>query len=127
MSSERRKLHVTGEKERSPLDAVTDELFEMYRDPDAKEMQHIGSYELPNEHQVELIVDMCRALLFPGYVGPDVARMADDHMRELVRTRVGELRIQLHRQIYRALHHKRQQALGKSDLECTDCWTDRKR
>src|SRR5215216_3866895 len=98
MSAERRKLYV-GSGRRSPLDAVTDELFGMYVDPDAREMQHIGSYELPSELQVKQIVESCRALLFPGYVGPDVARMSEDHMRELIRTRVGELRIQLHQQV----------------------------
>jgi len=119
MSFERRKPSVTGRQ--SPLDAVTDELFEMYFAPEAREMEHIGSYELPSELQVKSIVESCRALLFPGYVGPAVARMAEDHMRELIRTRVGELRIQLHNQIYLALHHKRQQQLGKSDLECVSC------
>jgi serine O-acetyltransferase len=120
MSGERRKLQVMGGR-RSPLDAVADELFAMYVDPDAREMQHIGSYELPSEVHVEAIVERCRALLFPGYIGPDVARMSEDHMRELIRTRVGELRIQLHNQIYRALHHKRQQQLGRSELECGEC------
>ena len=43
-------------------------------DPDAREMQHIGSYELPSEQQVESIIEQCRALLFPGYAGPDVDR-----------------------------------------------------
>src|SRR5262249_11939966 len=83
--------------------------------------QHIGSYELPSQVAVEQVVESCRALLFPGYIGPDVARMAEDHLRELIRTRVGEVRIQLHNQVYRALHHKRQQQLGRSELECRAC------
>ena len=103
-------------------DRVADELLDMYVDPAAKEMQHIGSYELPSEAGVENIVEMCRALLFPGYAGPDVAAgMSVADLRELVRQRVRELRTELHRQVYRALHHKRQQILGLAELECADC------
>src|SRR6185295_19118096 len=60
-------------------------------------------------------------LMFPGYAGPDVARLERPALRDLVRTRVNELRAALHRQVYRALHHKKQQALGLADLECVDC------
>ncbi|HSD91204.1 MAG TPA: hypothetical protein VLB44_26960, partial [Kofleriaceae bacterium] len=100
---------------------VADQLLEAYLDPNAAEMQHIGSYELPSDAQVEHVIDMCRALLFPGYAGPDVARLERHQLRELVRMRLDELRIALHRQVYRALHHKRQQELGKNELECADC------
>lgn len=100
---------------------VADELLDAYVDPDAQEMQHIGSYELPQAPAVEEAVELCRALLFPGYAGPDVARAAAPELRELVRRRLAELRVLLHGQIYRALHHKRQQALGRSELECADC------
>jgi serine O-acetyltransferase len=120
MSTERRPLRVSSEA-RDPLDGVTDELLDAYLDPAAKEMQHIGSYELPTEAQVERIVDMCRALLFPGYAGPDVARLDERELRDLVRLRLQELRVALQRQVYRASHHKRQQALGKNELECADC------
>ncbi len=119
MSSKRRSLHVKGES-RTQIETVADELFGMYFDPAEKEMQHLGSYELPSEAQVEHIVEECRALMFPGYVGPDVtgSKLA---VRELVRARVAELRTHLHRQVYRALHHKRQQLLGQADLECVEC------
>lgn len=129
MSTERRALPVTGETgstgeagaARSNAELVSEELLAQYLDPAAREMQHIGSYELPSEPAVEQILEMARALLFPGYAGPDVARLALPQLRELVRFRIAELRIALHRQVYRALHHKRQQALGRSDLECEDC------
>jgi serine O-acetyltransferase len=101
--------------------AVADELLAAYLDPAAREMQHIGSYELPSVAQVEHVIELCRALLFPGYAGPEIGRMASAELRELVEERVGELRAALHRQVYRALHHKRQQQLGRSDLECVDC------
>jgi serine O-acetyltransferase len=99
------------------IDGVADELLELYFDPDAKEMQHIGSYELPNEAQVEHVLDECRALMFPGYAGGDVTgtRAA---IRETLRQRVGELRVHLQRQIYRAHFHKQQQN-GKN--ECGAC------
>jgi serine O-acetyltransferase len=101
---------------------VADELLKAYLDPTAAEMQHIGSYELPSDAAVEHVIDMCRALLFPGYAGPDVARLERGQLADLVRLRVDELRIALHRQVYRALHHKRQQSLGKNELgECVDC------
>jgi serine O-acetyltransferase len=118
--SERRHLHLK-DAPRSSADAVADRLLEMYVDPSAKEMQHIGSYELPSEAQVENIVEQARALMFPGYAGPDVARLERPALRELVRTRVNELRAALQRQVYRALHHKKQQVLGLADLECVDC------
>ena len=120
MSTERRPLIVTGEH-RSRVEIVADQLLEMYLDPHAQEMQHIGSYELPSEAQVEQIVQQCRALLFPGYAGPDVERGTPAALREIVRARVIELRNTLHRQVYRAAHHKRQQSLGRSELECPEC------
>ena len=92
---------------------VADKLLEAYLDPGAAEMQHIGSYELPSDAQVEHVIDMCRALLFPGYAGPDVARLERPQLHELVKLRVDELRIAMQRQIYRALHHKKQQALNR--------------
>ena len=102
-------------------DDVADELLDAYLDPGAREMQHIGSYELPTEAGVERCVEIARELLFPGYAGPDVPRSDRDALRELVRGRIEELRHTLQRQVYRALHHKRQQQLGKNDLECADC------
>jgi serine O-acetyltransferase len=120
MSTERRPLPVTGEA-RSRVDVVADQLLDIYLDPHASEMQHIGSYELPSEHEVAQIVEQCRALLFPGYAGPDVDRGSPGALRDVIRARVIELRLALHRQVYRALHHKRQQLLGRSDLECVDC------
>jgi len=107
------------------IDAVADELLAQYLDPEAKEMQHIGSYELPSDVRVEAVIEKCRELLFPGYAGHDVARIDVPQLRALVKERVEELAAELQRQVYRALHHKRQQALGKTgdktDLECAHC------
>jgi len=120
VSTERRPLRVTGEQ-RDPLDEIADNLVERYFDPSAAEMQHIGSYELPTEAGVELVVELARELLFPGYAGPDVPRSDRREVKNLVRGRLEELRVALHKQIYRANHHKRQQLLRKNDLECAEC------
>jgi serine O-acetyltransferase len=120
MSTERRPLPVRGEA-RSQVDVVADQLLDMYLDPKAQEMQHIGSYELPSVQQVESIIEQCRALLFPGYAGPDVERGSPTALRDIIRARIIELRLALHRQVYRAAHHKRQQSLGRSELECVEC------
>lgn len=120
MSTERRPLRVTGEH-RDPLEDVADRLVERYFDPGAAEMQHIGSYELPTEAGVELVVELARELLFPGYAGPDVPRSDRREVRALVRGRLEELRAALHKQVYRANHHKRQQLLRKNELECAEC------
>lgn len=103
------------------LDPVAIELTDAYFDPAAAEMQHIGSYELPTQVGVESVVELVRELLFPGYAGPDVPRADRDEVRELVNMRLGELRVELHRQVYRAKHHKRQQALGSNERECAEC------
>ena len=118
MTTERRPGSLR--EDRSHNEVVADQLLDMYFDPDAKEMQHIGSYELPSDREVERIVDMTRALMFPGYAGPDMHRGRQE-LRDLVRVRVADLRAALHRQVYRATHHKSQQVLGRSDLECKEC------
>jgi serine O-acetyltransferase len=121
MGSERRSLHV---ERLDPLDRVADVLLDAYLDPAAAEMQHIGSYELPSEAGVERVVEISRELLFPGYAGPDVPRAERAALRELVRLRIDELRAAMQRQVYRAFHHRRQQAIGGRALECEEC-TDR--
>jgi serine O-acetyltransferase len=105
----------------SGIDRVADELLELYFDPDAKEMQHIGSYELPSETMVSHVIDETRALLFPGYAGPDVTGTRPA-LRETVRQRLGELRVHLQRQIYRAHFHKQQQTLARNgEVPCSEC------
>ena len=65
--------------------------------------------------------------MFPGYAGPDIGKRLSvgdlGALHTLVfEERVVELRdVAAHRQVYRALHHKRQQILGRNDLECVDC------
>jgi serine O-acetyltransferase len=119
MPSERRRLHT--DRPAEPLDGIADELLEAYLDPDAREMQHIGSYELPSEKGVEHCVDIARELLFPGYAGRDVPRGEGGELRAIVRARLYELRQALEHQVYRALHHTRQQQLGRNELECAEC------
>ncbi|HEY5921429.1 MAG TPA: hypothetical protein VIV11_07150 [Kofleriaceae bacterium] len=122
--ADRRPLVVTSDVPASDAQGspdVADLLLEAYFDPRAKEMQHIGSYELPSDAQIEHVVDMCRALLFPGYAGPDIERMERQALHDLVKVRIEELHAALHRQIYRASHHRKQQVLGRNELECVEC------
>ena len=107
-------------------DPVVDDLVDSYKSPHP-EVQHLGTYELPKVDQVAKIVEMCRGLLFPGFVGPSVARLPETVLREQVRERVAELRSTLRRQVYRALHHKNQLRSGKDLAECPDCLADAER
>jgi serine O-acetyltransferase len=104
----------------SDRDPVVDDLLASYRSPHP-EVQHLGTYELPKVDQVARVVEMCRGLLFPGFVGPGVARLPETVLREQVHERVAELRAILRRQVYRALHHKSQLRSGKDLAECPEC------
>lgn len=103
---------------KSSTDVVADAMLEAYLAPTA-DLLHIGSYELPAPDQVARVVDQCRALLFPGYVGPSVARLPRTELRDFIRERLDELRNTLRRQVYRALHHKQQLAQGTTELDST--------
>src|SRR5687768_5692783 len=81
----------------------------------------LEAYFDPRAAQIARVVEMCRALLFPGYAGPDIERMERTALHDLVRVRIEELRAALHRQVYRALHHRKQQVLGRNELECSEC------
>jgi serine O-acetyltransferase len=101
-------------------DPIVDDMLGSYRS-DHPEVQHMGTYELPKMDQVVRVVEMCRGLLFPGFVGPSVARLPETVLREQVRERLAELRATLRRQVYRALHHKSQLRSGKDLAECPEC------
>jgi serine O-acetyltransferase len=103
-------------------DEVAENLIEGYLNPPHETpMQHVGNYELPSIEQVARVVEQCRALLFPGYVGPSVARLPRAELGIVVRERLDELRNTLRRQVYRALHHKTQIANGTGEDHCGDC------
>jgi serine O-acetyltransferase len=104
----------------SITDQVADAMLDAYAAPMA-ELQHIGTYELPSPDQVARVVEQCRALMFPGYVGPSVARLPRTELRDFIRERLDELRNTLRRQVYRALLHKQQLAQGTTDHDCPDC------
>jgi serine O-acetyltransferase len=84
-------------------------------------MKHVNSYELPSMEEVARIVDLCRTLLYPGFVGGSLVRATDTELREFVRERVDDLGNRLRRQTYRGLHHKVQSAQGTTDLDCPHC------
>jgi serine O-acetyltransferase len=100
---------------------VSERLLDAYLDPNAAEMQHIGSYELPSDTEVERIVELSRALLFPGYAGPEVARFDRELLHAVVKVRLDELTTVLHRQVYRAIHHQSQSPHGRDRRECGEC------
>jgi serine O-acetyltransferase len=103
-------------------DRVTNELLAAYLQQDDRlSLAHIGGYELPSLEQVALLTELCRAVLFPGYAGPGVARMPRSELRDIIVDRVEQVRSVLRKQVYRALHHRQQQALGTTDLECPQC------
>ena len=99
---------------------VVDALLAAY-DAAPAAMQHVNSYELPSTEHVARVVDQCRALIFPGYVGASLARITRTELRDQLRERIDELRNGLRRQVYRGLHHKSQAAVGGNDLDCPDC------
>jgi serine O-acetyltransferase len=84
-------------------------------------MEHVGSYELPAMEAVERIIEKCRALLFPGFVGEPLVRSTPTELKEHVRQHVEELGSMLRRQVYRGLHHRSQLEHGRKDLDCPDC------
>lgn len=112
-----RRSHPTTNQLRIQGTSIADALLELYFDPAAKEMQHIGSYELPAREAIDSVIEMCRSLMFPGYAGPEVGRLSRRELRELVRTRIAELRVTLQREIYRALHHHRQQSREQAEID----------
>lgn len=101
-------------------DDIADALLRSYEDAPAA-MQHVNSYELPSTEAVERIVAQCRMLIFPGWVGPSLARATRTELREHVRERIDELRNGLRKQLYRGLHHKVQVDDGPHDLDCPRC------
>lgn len=109
-------------KPNGPLvtDDIADALLHSYSDAPTA-MQHVNSYELPSTEVVARIVEQCRALLFPGFVGPPLARATPTELRDHVRERLDELRNALRKQIYRGLHHKVQIKMGTQELDCPHC------
>jgi len=99
---------------------VAERLLESYASA-PPEMQHVNSYELPSREEVGRIIELCRALIFPGFVGPSLARATPTELREHVRERLDELRNALRKQLYRGLHHKVQKERGTSDIDCQHC------
>jgi serine O-acetyltransferase len=102
---------------------VSEELVAAYLDPAASEMQHIGSHELPSEAEVGAILELSRALLFPGYAGPQVGQVDRALLRAAVHVRIAELRTTLHRQAYRAIHHQHRSSHAPDRRGCSECTT----
>lgn len=104
---------------REPTDVV-DRLLESY-ETSSEAIQHVNSYELPSMAEVGRIIEQCRTLLFPGFIGPSLVRATRTELREDMRERVSDLQNLLRRQIYRGLHHKVQREKGTRELDCPHC------
>ncbi len=101
-------------------DDIADRLLDSYERAEGS-MQHVNSYELPSTQRVASMVEQIRALIFPGFVGPSLARATPTELRELVRERVDELRNGMRKQLYRDLHHRVQRTLGTKEQDCPRC------
>jgi serine O-acetyltransferase len=100
---------------------VSEALVAAYLDPAASEMQHIGSHELPSDSEVETILELTRGLLFPGYAGAQVGQADRALLHAVVRVRLDELRVTLHRQAYRAIHHQHSRSHVPDRRACSEC------
>ncbi|ACY15714.1 Serine O-acetyltransferase [Haliangium ochraceum DSM 14365] len=101
-------------------DDVVGDLLASY-DSASAAIQHVNSYELPSTEQVASVVEQCRALLFPGFVGASLARATPTELRDLVRERLDKLRHTMRKQLYRDLHHRVQRRLGTHEHDCPKC------
>ena len=101
-------------------DDLVDHLLESY-ETGSKSIQHVNSYELPSTMEVASIVEQCRALIFPGFVGSSLARATRTELRELMRERLDKLRHTARKQLYRDLHHKVQRNEKSHDHDCPRC------
>ncbi len=101
-------------------DDVTEDLYRHYQDGPVA-IQHVNSYELPSVAEISQIIERCRALMFPGFVGPSLTRATPTEIRHHIQERIDELRNSLRKQLYRDLHHKT--TLENSDhlLDCPRC------
>jgi serine O-acetyltransferase len=100
--------------------SVVDELLDSYATSGGA-MQHVNSYELPSMEAVQTILEQCRTLIFPGFVGPSLSRATPTELKEMVRERVDALNTSLRRQLYRGLHHKERLETGTNELDCPHC------
>lgn len=109
-----------GRKDKSLPAAVTDDLLDSYQELSGA-LEHVNSYELPSMESVGRIIEISRALLFPGFVGASLVRATRTELREHVRQQVDELGSLLRKQLYRGLHHRSQLSQGTKDLDCPRC------
>jgi serine O-acetyltransferase len=112
--------HLPKRREEFHTDDVTDGLLTSYETTSAH-VQHVNSYELVSTEEVANIVEQCRALIFPGFVGPSLARATPTELRDHVRERLDYLRNRMRKQLYRDLHHRVQSRLGTHETDCPRC------
>jgi serine O-acetyltransferase len=106
------------DRNRHMADEAVDRLMTSYKTASGA-MQHVNAYELPSMEQVAQIVEGARSLLFPGFVGRSLARVTESELRDYVSERVDDLERLLRRQLYRGLHHTKNE--DKSGEDCPTC------
>jgi serine O-acetyltransferase len=112
--------HLPKRREEFHTDDIADGLLASYETALAH-AQHVNSYDLVSTEEVASIVEQCRALIFPGFVGPSLARATPTELREHVRERLDKLRSGMRKQLYRDLHHRVQRRLGTKETDCPRC------
>lgn len=103
---------------REVADDAVDRLMTSYKTASGA-MQHVNAYELPSMQNVADMVEQARSLLFPGFVGRSLARVTESELRDYVSERVDDLGRLLRRQLYRGLHHTKNEDRREGD--CPTC------
>lgn len=106
-----------GRGPRALASEVVEQLLASYQSG-SEAMQHVNAYEMPSMEKVARVIEQCRALIFPGFVGRSLARATTNELRDFVGERVDDLTRVLRRQVYRGLHHTLERGGGE---DCPTC------
>src|SRR5262245_59233408 len=90
------------EAQAGPYEDLVNRLVASY-EAGPRSMHHLGGYELPQMHEVAKCLEETRELLFPGFVGPQLAGATAAELRAHVGERLETLGRRLQRQVYRGL------------------------
>jgi serine O-acetyltransferase len=102
------------------LHGVVESVLASY-DAGPSSMHHINAYELPQATEILKCVDLVRALLLPGFVGAPLVGASKEAIGEYVLERLQDLRLVLHQQVYRGLHHRCVLSGNNRCFDCGDC------
>lgn len=85
------------------------------------QLTHLGAHELPQQRELAEILEILRALLFPGFIGDPLVGATPDELRTHVRARTADAGLRVRRQIYLGLHHRCQLDAPDDDGVCATC------